>query len=113
MRFMTAPSTYQPKTLTEARQLIESLKEKLNLTRSESHSPIPEARAALHPQLASQQTGTDLSALTPRGLKDFFENATAADLRQALGRECSKGRRDQDPAVIASLYKELKRRGRR
>jgi hypothetical protein len=127
---MIASSTEPVRTLRQARELIALLKSRLGLAQVPD-SLQPQARA-LFPSVTELLTSEPSSKATPAGalpspalrpapeielgqmppkvLADFFANSMSSDLRRILSHECSKSRRHQNPGVIASLYKELKKR---
>jgi hypothetical protein len=111
-------STHQPKTLQSARAVIRELQEKMGLMKttdnvapSSTKAPIAKAAASLQPLSQPLKTEiVDLASLTPKGLRDFFENSTLTDLRQCLSVETSENRKRQNAAVVAALYREIRSR---
>jgi hypothetical protein len=128
---MTASSTQPPKTLREAKELISLLKSRLGLAQVpdslqpqarglfptvaellSSNSPSPKATppGALPSPALRPAPEIELGQMPPKVLADFFANSMTSDLRRILSHECSKSRRHQNPSLIASLYKEIRKR---
>jgi hypothetical protein len=95
------PSTHEgERTLFEARETIQKL-------RSQLAYPEREGPGTSN----STSSGPDPATLsTPKKLCAYLEDLSTPELRKLLSRECSRNRKTQNSALIASVYREIKSR---
>lgn len=126
----------RPRTLSQAKEVIARLKRQLPGTSGEiaglaappihgSVGTVPPVRAPIPKEYPtgpnrprpdpSKNPGMPgaasvLSAMPPAVMTRFLEERPTPELKSLLAAETAKGRKEQDDAVIAKLYKELKKR---
>jgi hypothetical protein len=57
-----------------------------------------------------QNSGLNLSAMSPKRFAEFLSDRTGPELKLLLSRECGKPGKLKNDHVVAELYREIKRR---
>jgi len=111
------PTSHEPKTLFEARNVIKNLRAQLA-----GHGPpipkLPERPPTADPSIPppdpsppGMPAGMNLSDMSPKQFSEVLDRCNNQALVLLLSRETAKSAKQQDASVVARLYKEIKKRG--